>query len=84
LPPVDSQTAAAGITDEDQTSFRSSAESETGNVVPTGSMTSTPVGVLSDTVHDVIPIHNMIGTKFTQPTSSLRSAYHGDDRCACL
>ncbi|WP_424840040.1 hypothetical protein [Serratia inhibens] len=79
----------ARITDEDETSFRSEYRKRSrqrslhriDDKADTGAM-----GVLSDTVHDVnfCTIHDMIGTKFKQPASSLRSACHCDDRCACL
>lgn len=86
-PQVDSQAAAARITDEDETPFRRECRKRRrqrrpyriDNEVNTGA-----AGDLSDTLHDVIlyTIHNMIGPQFQQPVFSLRSACHGDDRRA--
>ena len=88
-PQVDSQAAAARITDEDKTSYGSECSKRSWQRRPyriNDEVNPGAMGVLSDTVHDVMlcTIHDMIGTKFQQPVYSLRSACHGDDRRACL
>jgi hypothetical protein len=88
-PQVDSQASAARITDEDETPFRSESRKRSLQRRPyriDDEVNTGTTGILSDTVHDVIlyTIHDMIGTQFKQPASSLRSACRGDDRRACL